>query len=101
LIALNKQHVVDSCTVVGFVGIGNAQQDITPTQLNNNNAYYTPVKYPGLLTEHAISQDACSSMINSFTIIFGVVVFVVQLIQVNTLPLYNFLTMILMKHIFY
>ncbi|CAO3631423.1 unnamed protein product [Mucor fragilis] len=82
LIALNKQHVIDSCSVIGFVGVGNAQQDITPTQFNSNNAYYSPVKYPGLLTEHAASKDACSSMINTFTIVFGVVVFVVQLIQI-------------------
>ena len=85
LIALNKQRVIDSCSVVGFVGVGNAQHDITPTQLNSNNAYYSPVKYPGLLTEHAASKDACSSMINTFTIVFGVVVFIVQLIQVKYL----------------
>lgn len=75
--------MIDSCTVVGFVNINNAQQNISPVTFNSeNHAYYSPVKYPGLLTEHAASESSCSSMIKLLIITYGVVIFIVQFIQV-------------------
>ncbi|KAI8875272.1 hypothetical protein K501DRAFT_329370 [Backusella circina FSU 941] len=76
-----SQHTIDSCRVVGFVGIGNPQHDITPVQLTSSS-YYSPVKYPGILTEHATSEDSCAEMTKTFTIAFGVVILVVQFLQV-------------------
>jgi hypothetical protein len=78
-----SQHTIDSCRVVGFAGIGNPQRDITPVQLTSSS-YYSPVKYPGILTEHSASEARCQEMTKTFTIAFGVVIFVVQFLQVNT-----------------
>ncbi|KAI7902191.1 uncharacterized protein BX663DRAFT_512041 [Cokeromyces recurvatus] len=83
LIISNYNRLVNSCQVVGFVGIGNPQQEITPVQLNNEYNYYSPVKqYPGLFTEHAADEKACKSMIKNLIILFGSLVFIIQLIQV-------------------
>lgn len=80
--AINSQQVIESCMVVGFVGVQNIQRNISPVHINPSE-YYTPVKYPGLLTEHAASEADCAKMIKIFTILFGVIIFIVQLIQVK------------------
>lgn len=87
LMAVNSQNVIESCMVVGFVGVQNAQRNISPVSISDTG-YYSPVKYPGLLTEHAASESDCARMIKMFTIIFGVIIFVVQLVQVK-LQLYK------------
>ena len=80
--SINSRHVIESCMVVGFVGVGNPQRTIAPVQLSGSG-YYSPVRYRGVLTEHAGTQDDCANVIRIFTIIFGVIVFVVQLVQVS------------------
>ncbi|KAI9481301.1 MAG: hypothetical protein EXX96DRAFT_480068 [Benjaminiella poitrasii] len=83
LIAVNKNHLASSCQVVGFVGIGNPQQDIAPVQLHNEHSYYSPVRYyPGLRTEHAADQETCARIMRDFIILFGCLAFVIQLIQI-------------------
>lgn len=84
LMTVNKQNVIDSCRVVGFVGIQNAQHDLVPVQFSTTNSnYYSPVKYPGIMTEHATSQEDCEHMMKTFSILFGVIIFIVQLVQVK------------------
>jgi hypothetical protein len=84
LIAVNSESVIESCMVFGFVGVQNAQQTISQVHISETD-YYTPVKYPGLMTQHALSEIECTSMIKMFSIIFGVIVFVVELVQVSSL----------------
>lgn len=68
--------------VIGFVGLGNTQRHIGAVHINPQSPYYSPVSYPGILTEHAASEEDCTQVIKIYTIIFGVVIFVVQFIQV-------------------
>lgn len=79
--ATNRQNMVDSCRVMGFVGVDNAQQTIAPVHLSNS-PYYSPVKYPGLLTANAGNESQCSSLLQTFIILFGVLIFVVEIVQV-------------------
>ncbi|KAI8876283.1 hypothetical protein K501DRAFT_200740, partial [Backusella circina FSU 941] len=81
LMATNSPHSIESCRVIGFVDSHNPHKDVTPVQLSTSE-FYTPVKYAGLLTEHAESESNCAHMTKLFTITFGVVVFVVQLVQI-------------------
>jgi hypothetical protein len=84
LMTVHKQNVINSCRVVGFVGIQNAQREITPVRFSStNNDYYSPVKYPGIMTEYATSQEDCEHIMKTFSILFGVIIFVVQLLQVQ------------------
>lgn len=78
----NSQHTTQSCMVVGFVSIDNLQRNVSPVRISDSN-FYTPVKYPGILTEHATSESDCSRMIKLFTILFGVIIFLVQIVQVK------------------
>lgn len=84
LMATNFQRITESCMVIGFVGLGNSQRHTGPIQINPSSTYYSPVSYPGIFTEHAASEQECASVIKIYTIIFGVVVFVVQFIQVGS-----------------
>lgn len=84
LMAVNSQNVIESCMVVGFVGVQNAQRNISPVHISDSD-FYSPVKYPGLMTEHAASEGDCARMLKLFTILFGVIIFIVQLVQVNNL----------------
>lgn len=88
LMAVSSQTVIESCMVVGFVGVKNAQRNITPVHINDSD-YYSPVKYPGLLTEHAASESDCARVLKLFTILFGVIVFIVQLVQVLFVNMLN------------
>ncbi|KAG1147326.1 hypothetical protein G6F37_000830 [Rhizopus arrhizus] len=76
-----RQSTIDSCQVMGFVGINNAQRVIEPVHLSSSS-YYSPVKYPGLLTENAASESECSAMLKLFLILFGVLIFIVQIVQI-------------------
>ncbi|KAI9359411.1 hypothetical protein BD770DRAFT_342737 [Pilaira anomala] len=81
LMAINSDNVIESCMVIGFVGVQNVQRNISPVHISQTE-YYTPVKYPGLLTEHAGSEADCARMLKTFTILFGVIIFIVQLVQI-------------------
>ncbi|KAI8390299.1 hypothetical protein BD560DRAFT_380568 [Blakeslea trispora] len=81
LVGIHRNQIVDSCRVVGFVNVNNARREpnfSTPS----SQVHYSPVHYPGLLTEHAATESQCQSMTKTFIIAFGVVIFVVQLIQI-------------------
>ncbi|KAI8076442.1 uncharacterized protein B0P05DRAFT_545878 [Gilbertella persicaria] len=81
LICVHRQDVIDSCRVVGFVSINNSRHEMTVSK-PSDQTYYSPVHYTGLLTEHAATEAQCSAMTKTFIIAFGVVVFIVQLIQI-------------------
>ncbi|KAI8048040.1 uncharacterized protein B0P05DRAFT_564819 [Gilbertella persicaria] len=81
LMGVYRHSVIDSCRVVGFVSINNSRHEMTVSK-PSNQAYYSPVHYTGLLTEHAATESECSAMTNTFLIAFGTVAFVVQLIQI-------------------
>jgi hypothetical protein len=66
---------------MGFIGIGNPQTIIEPTHISHSS-YYTPVKYPGLLTANAGTESECSAQLNLFSILFGVLIFIIGVIQV-------------------
>ncbi|KAI9281559.1 hypothetical protein BY458DRAFT_469094 [Sporodiniella umbellata] len=81
LIASRKQSLIDSCRVMGFIGIGNAQTIISPVHVGSSD-YYSPVRYPGLLTANAGTEAQCDAELKTFTITFGALIFVVQIVQV-------------------
>jgi hypothetical protein len=87
-LALMISHRLDmtrSCLRSGFIGFTNSQTSITPAIIPDS-PYYAPVRYPGTLNAHAASQSDCEASIKTFLITFGVVVFVVQVIQVKSTP---------------
>ncbi|KAI8575138.1 hypothetical protein K450DRAFT_263115 [Umbelopsis ramanniana AG] len=49
----------------------------------NSSPYYHPVSYPGTLNAGSMSYDQCSEAIKVMLITFGVVVFVIQIVQVS------------------
>ncbi|KAG1410448.1 hypothetical protein G6F58_009131 [Rhizopus delemar] len=81
LITTKRDSTINSCRVMGFIGIGNPQTIIEPTHISHSS-YYTPVKYPGLLTANAGTESECSAQLNLFSILFGVLIFIIGVIQI-------------------
>lgn len=77
-----RDDLVNSCRRSGFVGFDNSEVPMSQAVLSDNS-YYTPVQYPGTLNAHATSTEQCQSMVQTFLICFGVIIFVVELIQVR------------------
>lgn len=48
-----------------------------------SSPYYHPVKYPGTLNADSMSYDDCQEAVKVLLITFGVIVFVIQLVQVS------------------
>ncbi|KAI8149888.1 hypothetical protein BJV82DRAFT_585104 [Fennellomyces sp. T-0311] len=81
LMAVNRDDLVRSCQRSGFVGFDNNQVPLSPTVLSEST-YYSPVRYPGTLNAHATSLEDCQSIIKTFLIAYGVVIFIVLLLQI-------------------
>lgn len=77
-----RQNMINTCIRSGMVGFGNAQMNLTPTTVSVNS-YYSPVKYPNTLTANASSSEDCEHAVKLLIILWGAVIFVVQLLQVN------------------
>lgn len=82
--AANRGNMIKSCQRSGFVGAGNSQVPLNPTTLSESS-YYSPVRYPGTLNAHATSLEDCEYDVKTFLITFGVLVFLVEILQVNTI----------------
>ncbi|KAI9256928.1 hypothetical protein BY458DRAFT_441552 [Sporodiniella umbellata] len=82
IIAVQRQHAVDSCQVIGFVSIGNSQQQLFAPFHLSKSPYHSPVKFKGLLSENASSEAECQSKYKMFLILFAVLIFVIQIVQV-------------------
>lgn len=80
---VHRDEMVKSCQRSGFVGFGNSQVSLDPAILSDS-PYYTPVRYPGTLNANAASAADCEESVKSFLIAFGVVIFFVELLQVET-----------------
>ncbi|KAI8983983.1 hypothetical protein BDF20DRAFT_911160 [Mycotypha africana] len=81
LMIVYRQNMINTCIRSGLVGIGNAQSGLLPTTISLNG-YYTPVKYPNTLNAHATSMENCEQSVKTLIILWGVIVFVVQIVQV-------------------
>lgn len=82
--AVYRDQMVKSCERSGFVSFGNNQVPLTGTVLTDSS-YYSPVRYPGTLNAHAMSAEDCEHSVRTLLISFGVVIFLVELLQVCTL----------------
>lgn len=74
--------MINTCVRSGMVGFGNAQMNLSPTTISVNS-YYSPVKYPNTLTANATSEEDCEHAVKLLIIVWGVVIFVIQLVQVK------------------
>ncbi|KAI7877726.1 hypothetical protein K492DRAFT_171417 [Lichtheimia hyalospora FSU 10163] len=81
IMCVYRDDLVNSCRRSGFVGFDNSEVPMSQAVLTDNS-YYTPVQYPGTLNAHATSTEQCQSMVQTFLICFGVIIFVVELIQI-------------------
>jgi hypothetical protein len=81
LIATHRENIIESCEATGFVSMTHPETSITTTF--NSSPYYHPVSYPGTLNAGSMSYDECSEAIKVMLITFGVVVFVIQIVQVS------------------
>ncbi|CAO3587291.1 unnamed protein product [Absidia cylindrospora] len=80
LMISHKYDMSRSCLRSGFISFGNSQTSIEPVIIPDS-PYYSPVRYPGTLNANAASQEDCDASIKTFLITFGVVVFVIQVLQ--------------------
>lgn len=81
LMIVYRQNMVDTCIRSGLVGLGNAQAGLTATTVSTGS-YYTPVRYPNTMNSFATSQEDCEQSVKLLIILWGAVIFVVQLLQV-------------------
>lgn len=82
LMIIYRQNMINTCIRSGFVSFNNAQTGLVPSNISTNG-YYTPVKYPNTLNAHATSAEDCQQAIRLLIITWGVIIFVVQLVQVK------------------
>ncbi|KAG1455832.1 hypothetical protein G6F46_001397 [Rhizopus delemar] len=80
LMIIYRQNMINTCIRSGFVSFNNAQTGLVPSNISTNG-YYTPVKYPNTLNAHATSAEDCQQAIRLLIITWGVIIFVVQLVQ--------------------
>ncbi|KAI8638154.1 hypothetical protein BD408DRAFT_373959 [Parasitella parasitica] len=81
LMIVYRQNMINTCIRSGVVGFGNAQIDLVPTTVSTNS-YYSPVRYPDTLNAHATSAEDCEHSIKVLIILWGVIMSIVQVIQV-------------------
>jgi hypothetical protein len=77
-----RQNMINTCIRSGFVGLGNPQAGLGPTTISTNG-YYSPVKYPDTMNQFASSADDCEASVKMTIILWGALIFVIQLIQVK------------------
>ncbi|KAI9340128.1 hypothetical protein BD770DRAFT_465505, partial [Pilaira anomala] len=80
LMAVYRQNMLNTCIRSGLVGLGNSQLGLTPTTVSTGS-YYTPVKYPDTLNSFATSPQECESSIKLMIILWGAIIFAIQLLQ--------------------
>ncbi|KAI9305835.1 hypothetical protein BJ944DRAFT_264554 [Cunninghamella echinulata] len=80
LMISHKYDMTRSCLRSGFVGFSNPQNSIQPVIIPENS-FYSPVVYPGTLNAYALSKEECEKAVNTFLIVFGVVICIVQILQ--------------------
>jgi hypothetical protein len=80
LMIVYKQNMINTCIRSGFVGINNSQIGLVPTTVSTNS-YYSPVKYPNTMNQYATSEQDCEESVKLLIIIWGAVIFVIQLLQ--------------------
>lgn len=77
-----RQNMINTCIRSGLVGIGNSQLGLTPTSVSTGS-YYTPVRYPDTMNTFATSPQDCEDSIKLMIILWGAIIFVIQLLQVK------------------
>lgn len=82
LMIVYRQNMINTCIRSGFVGLGNPQAGLVPTTISTNS-YYSPVKYPDTMNQFASSAEDCESAVKMTLILWGALIFVIQLIQVK------------------
>lgn len=82
LMVVYRQNMINTCIRSGVVGFGNSQIGLVPTTISTNS-YYSPVKYPDTMNAHATSAEDCEQSIKMLIILWGAIIFVVQVVQVK------------------
>ncbi|KAL0080307.1 hypothetical protein J3Q64DRAFT_1759432 [Phycomyces blakesleeanus] len=82
LMVVHREDLIRSCLRSGFVGFSNAQTPISSTVTISESPYYAPVKYPGTLNAHATDLEQCQYNVQSFLIVYGVVIFAIEILQI-------------------
>lgn len=77
-----RQNMINTCIRSGLVGIGNSQSGLVPTTVSTGS-YYSPVKYPDTMNTFASSQEDCEKSIQLMIILWGAIIFAIQVLQVN------------------
>ncbi|GAA5807013.1 hypothetical protein MFLAVUS_000362 [Mucor flavus] len=80
LMIVYRQNMINTCIRSGLVGIGNSQLGLTPTSVSTGS-YYTPVRYPDTMNTFATSPQDCEDSIKLMIILWGAIIFVIQLLQ--------------------
>ncbi|KAI8877916.1 hypothetical protein K501DRAFT_259573 [Backusella circina FSU 941] len=81
LLIVYRQNMIDTCIRSGFVSLNNAQRNLGVSTISTGS-YYTPVHYPNTLTANAASADECEQSVKMLIILWGALIFVVQVVQV-------------------
>ncbi len=81
LMIVYKQNMINTCIRSGFVSINNSQIGLEPTTVSTNS-YYSPVKYPNTMNSFATSQEECEQSVKLLIILWGAIIFVVQVLQI-------------------
>ncbi|KAK4518186.1 uncharacterized protein ATC70_001537 [Mucor velutinosus] len=81
LMVVYRQNMINTCIRSGIVGFGNSQIGLGPTTISTNS-YYSPVKYPNTMNAHATSAEDCEHSIKMLIILWGVLIFIVQMVQI-------------------
>lgn len=82
LMIVYRQNMINTCIRSGLVGIGNSQSGLVPTTVSTGS-YYSPVKYPDTMNTFASSQEDCEKSIQLMIILWGAIIFAIQVLQVN------------------
>ncbi|KAF7731579.1 hypothetical protein EC973_009343 [Apophysomyces ossiformis] len=78
---LFRDGMVRSCLRSGFAGFSNAQTSMSPAVISDS-PYYAPVRYPNTLNSNAMSLEECQASVKVFLITYGVVIFLVEMLQI-------------------
>jgi hypothetical protein len=73
--------MINTCIRSGFVSLNNAQRNLGVSTISTGS-YYTPVHYPNTLTANAASEEECEHSVKMLIILWGVLIFVVQVVQI-------------------
>ncbi|KAI9310289.1 hypothetical protein BX666DRAFT_2021713 [Dichotomocladium elegans] len=81
IMVVHRDELMKSCRRSGFVGFNNNNVPLSQAVLTDSS-YYSPVRYPGTLNANATSAEQCQSSVQTFLVAFGVVIFLIEVLQI-------------------